>query len=164
MKKTVGKRSRHARAVTLALAVVFGGSGAAVTSYAQGLPQKSTVIHNAGPGAYDVARETTASGKVLEFSGASAGGALLVLQTATGSLNVHVGNPRLLKANHFVMQAGDEITVTGENVTLGGTTMFAARTLQKGTQSLTVRSRNGMPLFPSTRTADGRIATPAGAR
>lgn len=164
MKNRTGKGSLRARAVTLALAVVFGGSGVAVTSYAQGLPQKSTAIHNAGPGAYDVARETTVSGKVLEFSGASAGSALLVLQTATGSLNVHVGNPRLLKANHFTVQAGDEIKVTGENITLGDTTMFAARILQKGTQSLTVRSRNGMPIFPSTRTADGRIASPAGAR
>jgi hypothetical protein len=160
MNKIMWKGSRAALGIApaiLAATLAFVCCGA--PSNAQGLPQKSPAVNNAGPSAYDVARETTVSGKVLH-----AGGARLVLQTSSGTVDVHVGNPRLLAANHFSLQAGDALTVTGENVTLGNTTMFAARTLQKGTQSLIVRSRTGMPLFPTARTADGKIVPPAGAR
>jgi DNA/RNA endonuclease YhcR with UshA esterase domain len=165
MNRTLGKGSRCARGIAatiIASALTFVCVGA--PSNAQGLPQKSTTINNAGPSAYDVARETTVTGKVLQYGGATAAGAHLVLQTSSGKLDVHVGNPRLLTANHFSLQAGDEVTVTGENVTLGNATMFAVRMLQKGPQSLIVRSKNGMPLYPTALTANGKIAIPAGVR
>lgn len=165
MNRTMWKGSRGALGIASAvIAVAFTCVCVGASSYAQALPQKSAAVNNAGPSAYDVARETTVSGKVLQYSSASAKGALLVLQTSCGNLDVHVGNPRLLAANHFSLQAGDEVTITGENVVLGNITMFTARVLQKGTQSLTVRSKNGMPLFPTARSADGKIVSPAGAR
>jgi DNA/RNA endonuclease YhcR with UshA esterase domain len=164
MNRTIGKGSRRARGIaSTIIASTLTFVCVVAPCNAQGLPQKSAAINNAGPGAYDVARETTVTGKVLQYGGA-AGGAHLVLQTSSGKLDVHVGNPRLLTANHFSLQAGDEVTVTGENVTLGNATMFAARMLQKGPQSLIVRSKNGMPLYPTALTANGKIAIPPGVR
>jgi len=165
MNRRMGKGSRWAREVASRI-IVVGFNCVCVTalSNAQGLPQKFATTNTAGLSTYDVARETTVTGKVLQYGGATASSALLVLQTSSGNLDVHVGNPRLLAADHFSLQSGDEVTVTGENLTHGNTTMFAARVLQKGTQSLLVRSTNGMPLFPTARTADGKTVTPAGAR
>ena len=165
MNRTMWKGSRGALGIASAvIAVAFTCVCVGASSYAQGLPQNSAAVNNAGPSAYDVGRETAVSGKVVQYSSASAKGAHLVLQTSSGTLDVHVGNPRLLAANQFTLQAGDEVTVTGETVALGNSAMFAARVLRKGTQSLAVRTKNGMPLFPTARTADGKIVPPAGAR
>ncbi len=129
------------------------------------IPQAA--VHNTGKGGYDVARESAISGKVLEYSatGKSAPrGPHVTVQTSSGTVDVHLGNARTLKANHLTLQAGDSLTITGENVAYGDGTVFLARVIQKGSQSVAVRSRAGMPLLPTARSADGRIVAPEGVR
>lgn len=135
------------------------------TASAQQIPQ--TVVHNAGNSAYDAARESVISGKILHYSAASntmPAGAHISLQTSSGTVDVHAGNSKLITASHLSLQAGDSVNVTGENVTVGDKSVFVARIIQKGNQSVAVRSANGTPLRPTARSADGRIIAPGGIR
>jgi hypothetical protein len=143
-----------------ALALCFG-----VGAKAQQLPH--AIVHSTSAAAYDVTRETVLNGRVVEYSATSKTaplGAHITLQTSSGTVDVHAGNPKVLSANNFVLQAGDSVSVTGENVAFGGKTVFVARTIQKGMQSVSVRSKNGTPRRPVSRSADGRIASPEGVR
>lgn len=99
--------------------------------------------------AYQVQRETTLIGTVVSSTTGAATapvGAHLVLQTSSGTVDVHLGDARLLAGNHFVIQAGDQLRIIGENVTYAGQTQFVARIVQKGNQALAVRSVRGVPL------------------
>jgi hypothetical protein len=147
--------------MALSAAALCLGAGAK----AQQLPQ--AIVHNTSSAAYDVARETILGGKVVAYSAtakAAPMGAHITLQTSSGTVDVHVGNPKVLTANKFSLQAGDSVSITGENVDFGGKTIFVARTIQKGMQSVAVRSKNGTPLRPVNRSADGRIVSPEGVR
>ncbi|MGA2482117.1 MAG: hypothetical protein ABSF92_03240 [Candidatus Acidiferrales bacterium] len=100
--------------------------------------------------AYVVAQETTIRGTILNFTEDSATppiGAQLTLQTGSGALRVHVGNASFLRANHVTFAAGEIVTVTGVNVPLREGSIFAARVIQKGNQSLALRSPTGAPLW-----------------
>ena len=142
------------------LAAYFCASG-----YGQQLPH--TVVHSSSTRAYDVARESVISGRILEYNAASKtipAGAHISLQTSSGTMVVHAGNPKLIAASNLSLQAGDSVSITGENVTFGSGTVFVARIIQKGMQSVAVRSKNGTPLRPVSRSADGRMTSPGGVR
>lgn len=106
---------------------------------------------------YEVSREFSVLGTVVKFDPASSVapiGAHVLLQTASGLRDVHVGNAKLLEASHFDLQPGDTVRVVGESLTLGEGTFFAARIVQKGLQAVAVRNTKGFPLTPaSTLTA-----------
>jgi hypothetical protein len=132
---------------------------------AQQIPR--AVVHSSGNSAYDVARESVISGKILQYSAASntvPAGAHISLQTSSGTVDVHAGNPKLINTSHLSLQAGDSVNITGENVTVGDKSVFVARIIQMGNQSVAVRSANGTPLRPTARSADGRIIAPGGIR
>jgi hypothetical protein len=145
------------RIVTLLVGTALGAAG--------GFAQKQT-LPAVQQNDYSASRETTLQGKVLEYSDTSTTapvGAHVKLQTASGVFDVHLGNARIIAANHLALSAGDAVTVTGENVAFAGGTMFAARSIQKGGVSVMLRSKNGMPLLLTPRTANGQV-TPAGVR
>src|SRR5712671_5672011 len=92
--------------------------------------------------AYDVSREVSLQGTVVSFTENSSTaplGSHVVVQTASGQVDVHLGDARLLKANQFALAAGDSIRVIGENVPYGTGTQFFARIIQKGNQTLPLR-------------------------
>ncbi len=102
-----------------------------------------------GSSAYDLKREGTIVGTVIaytEFSTTPPLGAHVTLQTTSGVVDVHLGNARLLTANHCNIQPGDTLRIIGENVAFGGAAPFLARIVQKGTQALAVRSERGIPV------------------
>jgi DNA/RNA endonuclease YhcR with UshA esterase domain len=104
--------------------------------------------------AYDLSREVSVQGTVVTFTESSQApplGPHVVVQTSSGPVDVHLGNARLLKANHFTLAAGDTVRVIGENVPYGDGTQFFARIIQKGNQSLALRSTRGFPLRPAAR-------------
>ena len=145
------------RIVTLLVGTALGAAG--------GFAQQQTLpaIHQND---YSASRETTLQGKVMEYRDTSATpplGAHVKLQTASGVTDVHLGSARIIAANHLILAAGDTVSVTGENVAFGGGTMFAARSIQKGSVSVILRTKNGMPLLLTPHTANGQVAS-AGAR
>jgi hypothetical protein len=97
---------------------------------------------------YDLKREDTLVGTVIAYTESSTTpplGAHVTLQTAGGVADIHLGDARLLAANHFNIQTGDTLRIIGENVAFGSAAPFLARIVQKGTQALAVRSPRGIP-------------------
>jgi hypothetical protein len=111
---------------------------------------------------YNLSREGSLLGTVVKYDTASTVppiGAHVLLQTASGQVDVHLGNPRVLLANHFELNPGDNVRIVGENLAVGDGIIFAARILQKGKQAVAVRNTKGFPLTPaSTLNAEQRAA------
>src|SRR5437899_349400 len=64
--------------------------------------------------AYNKAQETVLQGTVLSYSAESATppiGAHVLLQTAGGTVDVHLGAASYLEANHFALAKGDSVEV-----------------------------------------------------
>lgn len=121
---------------------------AAQAAVAQQKPESGAQVQSA----YSVSREVSVQGTVISFAENSATPAIgprVVLQTSSGQLDVHLGNLQLLETNHLTLNQGDSIRVVGENVVVGGHTQFLARLLQKGNQTIALRSTRGFPLRPT---------------
>ncbi len=108
---------------------------------------------------YDANRETTLAGKVLSYTAESSVapiGAHVSIQTAYGPVDVHIGSAKLLEQNHFTLAAGDSVRITGEVMSFGQSSIFAARIIENGTQSVTVRNSKGRMLqMPAVHVAGG---------
>ncbi len=111
---------------------------------------------------YDLAREVTLVGTVASYTANSTSvpfGPRVSLQTSSGTVNVHLGDARLLAANQFTIQPGDTLRIIGENVAIAGKTQFLARVVQDGMHALEVRSARGFPLTcqgPNDSSSAGR--------
>ncbi len=102
---------------------------------------------------YNANREVSLVGGVVKYETASTVppmGAHLTLQTASGQVDVHLGNAKVLEANHLALNAGDNVRIIGEPMALGEGTYFAARIVQKGAQAVAVRNSKGFPLTPAS--------------
>jgi hypothetical protein len=110
--------------------------------------QQSTQLDLRRLQSYELSRELSVVGTVIKYEPASSVapmGVRLLLQTASGPLDVHLGNAKLLQASHLDLNPGDNVRVVGESLALGGGTYFAARIVQKGTQAVAVRNAKGFP-------------------
>ncbi len=136
-------QTRGIRALSLVLlSLSFFGGGVV-------LAQEPATVPTRPAAGYDLQREGTVVGTVVSYTQASTTpplGAHVILKTSSGSLDVHLGDPRLLQANHFNIQVGDTLRIVGEAVNFGKGTQFVARVVQNGTQALQVRSIRGVPL------------------
>jgi len=117
---------------------------------------------------YSAAREGSLVGTVVKYDQASSAppmGAHVLIQTASGQVDVHVGNARLLEANHFQLNPGDNVRIVGETLALNsGATFFAARIIQKGTQAVAVRNTKGWPLTPASALTEAQKEALRGVR
>jgi hypothetical protein len=124
-----------------------------------GAQQKQTAVAQANI-SYDLIRETILQGTVVSFTANSQMpplGSHVTIQTASGPVDVHLGSGALLKSSDIFLAAGDSVKIAGENQQYGGGSFFAARILQKGSQSVTLRNSRGVPLSPK-RTVTGSSA------
>jgi hypothetical protein len=102
---------------------------------------------------YNAGREAQLVGTVVKYDSASSVppmGAHVLVQTASGQVDVHLGNAKVLAANHLALNAGDSIRIVGEPLALGDGTYFAARIVQKGTQAVAVRNTKGFLVTPAS--------------
>jgi hypothetical protein len=100
--------------------------------------------------AYDATQESVIEGTVLSYtaeSTASPIGAHFVLQTAASAIDVYLGAASFLEANHFSLAKGDPVTVVGVSSATRQGSVFLVRVIQKGGQSLVLRTTKGAPLF-----------------
>lgn len=143
----------------LLLLYMFAGSLALCLSAGaqQAMPSDAQLLRT-----YNATREVSLVGTVVKYETSSAVppmGAHVTLQTASGQVDVHLGNAKVLEASHLTLNAGDNVRIVGEPMALGEVTYFAARILQKGTQAVAVRNAKGFPLTPaSTLTPDQKQA------
>jgi len=116
---------------------------------------------------YDLSREGSLIGTVVKYETASKLppiGAHVLVQTASGQVDVHLGNARVLRANHFELNPGDSIRIVGENLAFGDGTIFAARIVQKGTQAVAVRNTKGFLTTTATGMSQAQIEALRGVR
>jgi hypothetical protein len=88
-------------------------------------------------------------GTVVSYTAASTVapiGPHVKVQTASGVVDVHLGNASLIKQNDLILAPGDAINIVGENLSFGSGAVFVARVLKKGSQTVTLRNLNGVPL------------------
>jgi hypothetical protein len=142
---------------------LFLSAGAAAQEKIASIPSHGSVP------TYDLARESTLQGTVIEYTAVSSTapfGAHVLLQTSAGTVDAHLGNSKVLEANHISLSAGDTVRVVGENLAFKGSTIFVVRTLQRGSQTVTLRSKNGMPLLNTTvpNKTGNAVAQPVGVR
>lgn len=99
--------------------------------------------------AYDAAQETVMEGTVVSYSAEAATppiGAHVILQTANGPVDLHLGGASYLQANHFSLAKGDAVRVVGVNSATRQGSIFLVRVIQKGSESLVLRTAQGAPL------------------
>ncbi|HEX8837462.1 MAG TPA: hypothetical protein VF748_11040 [Candidatus Acidoferrum sp.] len=133
----------------LLLSLIFAGSLAfsLAVSAQKAMPSDEQLLRT-----YNASREISLVGTVVKYETNSAIppiGAHLTIQTASGSVDVHVGNAKVLGAGHLTLHPGDNIRIVGEPMALGEGTYFAARIVQKGTVAVAVRNARGLPLTPA---------------
>jgi hypothetical protein len=119
--------------------------------------------------AYDATQETVIEGTVVSYSAEAATppiGAHVILQTANGAIDLHLGGASYLQANNFSLAKGDSVRVVGVKSTTRQGSVFLVRVLQKGGQSLILRTAKGTPLSFAGGRALGLPKTqqPEGAR
>jgi hypothetical protein len=116
---------------------------------------------------YNANREISLVGTVVKYETNSATppiGAHLTLQTASGAVDVHVGNAKVLVAGHLALNPGDNVRIVGEPMALGDGTYFAARIVQKGTVAVAVRNARGLPLTSASTLTPAQREALRGAR
>jgi hypothetical protein len=130
------------------MSLLIAGAASAQTQNVQVVAQRNQ--------SYSVSRETVLKGtvvKYIEAASVSPLGAHVTVETASGAVDVHIGNAKLLQNNHFTLAAGDSIKVVGESLPYGSGTQFFARLIEKGSQSIAVRGTRGFPLRPVSASA-----------
>jgi hypothetical protein len=108
--------------------------------------QQRSALVSPRPAAYDATHETIWQGTVLSYTEDSAVppiGAHVTVQTASGTLDVHLGPASYLRANHFSLSAGDSVRIVGVSIAVHGGNIFIARIVQRGQQSIVIRSLRG---------------------
>ena len=127
--------------------------GAAASAGAQTAPQADGSL-------YQVGREVTLVGtvsSVVENSKTGPLGTHVMVQAASGLVDVHIGSAKYLTMNNLNLKTGDSVRILGENFAVGADTVFYARIVQDGTAAVAVRSPKGMPLWKNGK----RLATNA---
>jgi hypothetical protein len=143
-------------------------AGALLFASFAGAQQTQQKLQSSAPDlrAYGMARETVLDGTVSQYIASSTVpplGAHVILQTSSGSVDVHVGSDKFLQTNKLTFSRGDTVRVVGEEVAYGDGSIFVARTIQKGAQTLAIRSARGFPLSSgAAKTPAVKVAAPAG--
>jgi len=119
---------------------------------AQAQRGRSVSALEANPSVYDLNKEQSVQGTVVKFiekSNVAPFGAHVIVQTASGQVDVHLGDSRLLKQNNFSLAAGNNVRVVGVSSTNPGLSVFLARLVQVGSNVVAVRSTTGIPYIPA---------------
>jgi hypothetical protein len=119
------------------------------TAASSSAAQSKAIAEGRNHSTYDAGREVSLQGTVAKFTENSMDlpvGAHILVQTSSGQIDVHLGDPRLLKLNNMTIAQGASIRIIGEPVATNQGTFFLARLVQQGTQVLAVRTTQGFPV------------------
>jgi DNA/RNA endonuclease YhcR with UshA esterase domain len=100
---------------------------------------------------YDPSTETTVTGTVEQVKQVTNkpgwSGSHLVLKTAKGDIEVHLGKTAFISKKGFVFAKGDQVEVSGSKVKYEGADAIIAREVKKGGKVLTLRDAQGVPVW-----------------
>jgi hypothetical protein len=134
-------RNTVGRFAAIAVAILFSTTG--------GAQQRNPALSSPRPTAYDVARETSIEGTVVRYTEDSPRppvGAHVVVETASGTVDVHLGPASYLRSKHFRLAVGDLARFVGATILTKEGNVFLARLAQHGPQAVAVRSPRGFLL------------------
>jgi len=98
---------------------------------------------------YDPKSELTVKGDVQDVQQQAGkrswSGTHLILNTETGTLDVHVGPSSYIAQKQFSFAKGDKIEVVGSKVTVSGKEVLLAREITKDGKTLVLRNAQGVP-------------------
>lgn len=149
------------RSLTSLVAAALLLSAATLPSLAQ-----RAIDRGAQDPAYDPKTEITLTGTVSEIQQmtmpqapppgrgpmmSGMGGVHLTLTTKDGSKDVRLGPSAYLVEKSFTIHKGDTLEITGSLVKMGGAEAVIAREVKKGSETLVLRDKNGMPLWSGYR-------------
>jgi hypothetical protein len=136
-------------------------------SFAQ-RPGANAVAAKSVPGAYNISDDVSLQGTVLKYTENSQTAPLgthVLLQTSSGSVDVHLGDARLLHLAKLNITQGTSVRFVGQMSAAGPSTVFLARLVQVGTQIVAVRSDHGLPLaLTGSRAKNAQADQKGGAR
>ena len=103
-------------------------------------------------GQYDPQTVTTVSGEVLSIDKIAYGrqgyyGVHLTLKTADGELAVHLGPSWYVDRQPLKIAPHDVLEVTGSRVTYQGKPALLAAEIKKGSESMRLRTAEGLPMW-----------------
>jgi hypothetical protein len=133
------------------LATTIFVAAAAIASAAPQLPQPPRGSGAQAP-RYDTSTEVTLRGTVHSVqqvdgrAGSSrATGTHLIVKTDQETVEVHLGPTTFITEQNLMLSAGDAVEIIGSRVKVSGAGVVIAREIRKGTQTVTLRDRNGVP-------------------
>lgn len=104
---------------------------------------------------YDKAKEVTLTGTVEKIDEhscqAGCSGTHVMLKTADGEFEIHLGPSKYLAEKSFAVAKGDSLEIVGARTKVEGKDAVLARELVKGDAHLTLRGPDGAPAW----TTDG---------
>ena len=110
-------------------------------------------------GGYNLTNDSSLQGTILSYTENSKTpplGTHVVLQTASGNVDVHLGDARVLHQAKLNLAQGMSVRFVGQTQTVGQNTVFLARLVQIGSQVVALRSTRGLPVSPGV--ARGKAA------
>jgi hypothetical protein len=113
--------------------------------------QHPTASARAAAGSYSLANEVSVQGTVLNYTENSSVppiGTHVLVQTASGNIDVHLGDARLLHLANLKITPGAGVRFVGQAQRVGANSIFLARLVQVGTQVLAIRTEQGFLLGP----------------
>lgn len=121
-------------------------AGVACSAFAQGGGQARL---------YNPATEATVQGSVSAVTTVTGrrgwNGVHLTVQTSEGKYDVHIGPSDYIASKEFTFSEGDQVEVTGSKLEVNGTSTLIAREIKKDGKVLTLRDKQGFPLWSRGR-------------
>ncbi len=108
-------------------------------------------------GRYDPQTVETVSGEVISVDKVAYGrpgryGIHVLLRTDQGEISVHLGPSWFVERQAVKVALHDQVEVTGSRVMYGGKPALIAAEVKKGSETLRLRSRDGLPLWRRSAT------------
>ena len=134
----------HKRAIVLFLVLILAVP--ALLAQMQGAGRRGKAARN-----YDPSTEITVKGTVQDVvhptGKTNNAGTHLTLKSDQGTFDIHVGPSAYISSQQFTFTKGDEIEVVGSKTTVDGKEALRARQITKDGKVLTLRDKQGLPLW-----------------
>jgi hypothetical protein len=117
---------------------------------------------------YDVTKEVTVQGTIESLVRKPAPGAImgahLMVSTAHGTVDAHIGNYFVAGKFAVPLPAGQSVKLVGMMTTFNHQNVLLVRTMQTGSSTVRVRSDHGFLIYPGGKTRLAATSSTGGAR
>jgi len=126
-------------------------------------PKRTVIAPN-----YDVSKEISLEGRietlVTQPAPGMMRGAHLIVSTAQGTVDAHIGNYVVAGSNAARFASGQAVKLVGMMIEFNHQSVFIVRTIQMENDTITVRNKNGFLVFPGSWATRGDASSTGGVR